>query len=119
MTINFKISDKHLIIKYTFLVQIVKSRSIILFDTDHHVGYDRNTAKSHVRIRMVKLNNKIKLDWYSILEDRVETGINYGYRRAYKHTNTPTEEEMKMEILNAVMTNLCEVIREVDTDENS
>lgn len=52
----------------------------------------------------------IKFKVYDLLHDAIEKGINYGYQRAYKHTDTPSEEEFKNKILNSVMAELEEII---------
>lgn len=45
---------------------------------------------------------------YQLIDQCVETGVRYGYHRAYKHTDTPTEEQMVQTIQNAVMAEICE-----------
>ena len=52
----------------------------------------------------------ISLNWYSILDDAVERGVNYGYRQAYKHVSNPSEDTVKERIIDAVMHELCELI---------
>jgi len=51
------------------------------------------------------------LNNYAIIERAVEEGIAYGYRRAYKHTETPAHETIKAEVQSAVMGALSEVLR--------
>ncbi len=46
---------------------------------------------------------------YAIVERAVEEGIAYGYRRAFKHTETPAHETIKAEIQNAVLVQLGEI----------
>jgi hypothetical protein len=58
----------------------------------------------------MKINNKIKLNTYNILADKIEQGINYGFNRAHKHTNNPSEELLKGEIYESVMNSLSEII---------
>ena len=53
----------------------------------------------------------VKLQTYAIVADAVDAGIRYGWNRAHKHTDKPTEEIMKEAIYDAVMLNLDEVIR--------
>jgi len=52
----------------------------------------------------------MKVNTYKILERAVEEGINYGYKRAHKHTDTPTIVQLSEEIHNAIMNNIAEVI---------
>ena len=40
---------------------------------------------------------------YAVLSECIERGINTGYNRAYKHTDTPTWEYMNAEIYKAIM----------------
>jgi hypothetical protein len=47
---------------------------------------------------------------YSIIDDAVEKGVNFGMYRAHKHTSTPSEDDIKEAIKSAVMDELTEVI---------
>ena len=38
-----------------------------------------------------------------VLEQAIETGVRYGYRRACKHHETPSEDEICIEIADQVM----------------
>jgi hypothetical protein len=51
----------------------------------------------------MKSKHKPKANLYAIISRAVEEGIAYGYRRAYKHTDKPTEESLKLELESAVM----------------
>lgn len=53
---------------------------------------------------------KIFMRVYSIIDDAVEKGVNFGMYRAHKHTSTPSEEAVKEAIQSAVMDELTEVI---------
>jgi len=44
-----------------------------------------------------------------ILKAAVEEGINFGYTRAFKHTDTPAEETIKESIENEIWNNIYEV----------
>ena len=44
---------------------------------------------------------------YNLLDRCVEDGVRYGLSRAYKHTDTPTQEHMENEIALAVMNEIC------------
>jgi hypothetical protein len=50
------------------------------------------------------------LKTYRIIEDAVESGVAYGIRRAYKHTDNPSETALQENIEHAVMNALSEVI---------
>lgn len=58
----------------------------------------------------------MKFKAYTIIERAIEEGIDYGYNRAHKHTDKPSEALLKGEILNAITNNLCEIL---DFDESS
>lgn len=47
---------------------------------------------------------------YSIIEGAVETGVSFGISRAFKYSEDPTEEELKIHIEREVMNALGEVI---------
>lgn len=57
-----------------------------------------------------KINNTIKLNSYNIISDAVEMGINYGYMRAHKYNDKPTEQDFKAAIQDGIMNSLSEVI---------
>ena len=50
----------------------------------------------------------MKCNEYLVLSEAVEEGIAYGWMRAHKHVDNPTEESIKDAIQNAVMTSICE-----------
>ena len=43
-----------------------------------------------------------------VLEMCIENGLAYGYRRAFKHTDDPTEEQITQAIKDAIMLELYE-----------
>ena len=51
----------------------------------------------------------IKVDMYRLLSEVVEGGIAAGWRRAHKHTDTPTAEGIKCEIEKEIMNRMSEV----------
>ena len=53
---------------------------------------------------------KLFMRVYSIIDDAVEKGVNFGMYRAHKHTSTPSEDAIKEAIQSAVMDELTEVI---------
>ena len=50
----------------------------------------------------------MKANTYKIIQEAVENGVALGYNRAYKHSDTPSEEAIKFEIYEAVMNEICE-----------
>jgi len=47
---------------------------------------------------------------YTLIERAVEEGAAIGWRRAFKYTETPTDEEAAATIASEVMNALCEVL---------
>lgn len=45
---------------------------------------------------------------YQLIEQCVENGIEYGYNRAFKHTDAPTPDQIKAHIADAVMLEISE-----------
>ena len=43
-----------------------------------------------------------------VLEMCIENGLSYGYRRAFKHTDDPTEDQITQAIKDAIMLELYE-----------
>lgn len=62
----------------------------------------------------------MRVNIYRILCCAVEEGAIHGYRRAHKHTETPTESAIIQEIITSVMDSIHEVIEfeEVKDEEN-
>ena len=55
-------------------------------------------------------SSKIKVNLYNLLEEAIERGTRYGYHRAFKHTDTPTEEQVITDVVFNIMTEVCQVI---------
>jgi hypothetical protein len=53
----------------------------------------------------------MKIDYYKVLDECVESGIGLGMARAYKHTDSPTLEQMQSTIHNAIMDEICEYFK--------
>lgn len=52
----------------------------------------------------------MKFRAYTLLERAVEAGIDGGYHRAHKYTDTPSEGDLKLQILQYVMNEINEII---------
>ncbi len=52
------------------------------------------------------MKHKLKPDTYALARECVEDGVAYGYRRAHKHTDTPTPEAIHAAIVEAIMLEL-------------
>lgn len=50
----------------------------------------------------------MKAKEYTVLCEAIERGVSYGYMRAYKHNDNPSNEDVKIAIQNAVLTEICE-----------
>ncbi len=50
----------------------------------------------------------MKANEYLIMSDCIENGVSYGWHRAHKHTENPTEEQIKEAIEQAVMSAIVE-----------
>lgn len=51
---------------------------------------------------------KLKVNTYAVLEECIEIGINGGWNKAHKHTDDPSEEYIKEQILHYIMLQVCE-----------
>jgi hypothetical protein len=58
----------------------------------------------------VKVKTSVKLKAYDIVAEAVENSVRYGYRRSFKHSDKPGEEQMIQTITDAVLTGLCEIV---------
>lgn len=50
----------------------------------------------------------MKVNEYFVLSDCVERGVEYGMSRAYKHTDFPTNEQIKIALIDAVLLEISE-----------
>jgi pyruvate-formate lyase len=51
---------------------------------------------------------KLKVNTYAVLKECIEIGINGGWNKAHKHTDDPSEEYIKDQILHYIMLQVCE-----------
>jgi hypothetical protein len=51
----------------------------------------------------------MKAKEYNILDRAIEEGVSYGLMKAFKHTDTPTEDSLSEWICGSVMNSICEV----------
>lgn len=54
------------------------------------------------------MKNKLEVNVYEVLKECIEIGINGGWNRAHKHTDAPTEYQLKEELLHYIMLQICE-----------
>jgi hypothetical protein len=50
----------------------------------------------------------LKPKTYPILVQAVEVGVAYGYHRAYKHADEPTEAQIKDAVIEGVLNEICD-----------
>jgi len=50
----------------------------------------------------------MKANEYKILCDCIERAVEYGYNRAFKHTDKPTRTEINNAMANAILNEICE-----------
>ena len=58
----------------------------------------------------IKVDGKVCVNAYAVISRAVEEGVECGYNRAHKHTDTPSKDGMITAIEDAVMLNLSEVL---------
>lgn len=46
---------------------------------------------------------------YEVLRRAIEEGVEYGWRRAHKHTETPNEDTIKDQIVAGILNEVCEI----------
>jgi len=61
--------------------------------------------------KLIKSAARIRLDTYKIIDSTIENAIRYGYVRAHKHIENPSENHMIQEIHHAVMNDLCDILK--------
>lgn len=64
----------------------------------------------------MKVESNVRFNAAAIIARAVEEGIEYGWRRAHKHTDSPTEEDIKDYLELAVLHKLWSVL-ECDDDK--
>lgn len=67
-------------------------------------------ARKPRKLASMKPRAEVRLNVYAVIDDAVEIGIAHGLRRAYKHTDAPTDDQIIETIRRAVMETLDEVI---------
>ena len=55
---------------------------------------------------------------YRLIEQCVENGVEYGYNRAHKHTDTPTKDGLCEAIYRAVLDEICEAFTFAENKED-
>jgi hypothetical protein len=60
----------------------------------------------------------MKVRAYVVLRRAIEEGVDYGWRRAHKHTETPDPETIKDQIVTGILNEVCEYF-EFDGEERT
>jgi hypothetical protein len=66
--------------------------------------YDTAQAARAIRAR----GQRMKVNEYQVMRDCIQAGINRGWQRAHKHTETPSPEQVLEAIEDAIMLQLAE-----------
>lgn len=64
-----------------------------------------------------EVQGSLKVDVYAVLDRAVEEGLAYGWRRAHKHVDNPSEDAIREAMQNAVMDAICGVFKFDDNSE--
>ena len=62
--------------------------------------------------------SSMRVNVYLVLTRAIEEGLEYGWNRAHKHTDTPDEHIIQQEQYNAIINNICEIMTFDDEDDN-
>lgn len=63
---------------------------------------------------MKALESGLRVRVYPVLVEAIEAGVAYGWNRAHKHVASPTEQEIRGAIIDAVINEMCERFEIVD-----
>lgn len=73
--------------------------------------YKTKKTTTMTRPKRINYTDSIRPDTYAILQRCVEDGTARGYRRAFKHTDTPDEASIQDNIISEVMNEISEWFR--------
>ena len=54
---------------------------------------------------------------YPVLAECIERGVAWGFQRAHKHTDTPSAEDLRAQIEQAVLNEICEAFDFPEDDQ--
>lgn len=58
--------------------------------------------------KKVEVTGEMRVRSYDVLYRAVEEGLGYGWHRAHKHTDSPDEDAIRQQMLDGVMSAVCE-----------
>lgn len=58
--------------------------------------------------KKIEVTGELRVRSYDVLYRAVEEGLGYGWHRAHKHTDKPDEDAIRQQILDGVMSAVCE-----------
>jgi len=58
----------------------------------------------------MRLQANVKINAYRVIDDAIDRAVRYGYNRAHKYADNPSEDLTIQEIHRAVMNELCEIL---------
>ena len=58
--------------------------------------------------KKIPVIRRVRIIAYNVMAQAVENGVEYGWNRAHKHTDTPDDVTIKQAIIDAVMNDVCE-----------
>jgi len=56
----------------------------------------------------MEIMEKLKVNIYNVLEECIKIGIDGGINRSFKHTDDPSHEYIKEQVLHYIMLQVCE-----------
>ena len=68
----------------------------------------KKQAKKTDPKKILVVEGALRVRAYPVLVEAVEAGVSFGWRRAHKHVDEPTEEEVRDAIADAVVSEVCE-----------
>jgi len=85
--------------------------------SDDFIGKHLEVLDKPMKKKKKVVKGEMRARTYVVLRAAVEDGVAYGYNRAFKHTDTPDEHDVKEAIVQAVLNECCEWFRFDEEDE--
>lgn len=88
----------------------MKIGKIDLGGKDLDADAERRQARAE-GVGRIAVRARVRLNAFALIERAVDEATRRGIRRAYKHTDTPTEEAIAASVEREMMNELCEILR--------